>query len=267
MSSDPAVLPASASSIRCERNGAIGRLVIDNQSKHNALSFDMWDSLPGLLKELDNDPEIRVIVLEGAGSRAFAAGSDISQFGERRNTPEGVALYNKTVENAVAAVGAVGKPTVARVRGYCFGGGVALALHCDMRYATADATFSIPAATLAIAYQFSWLQRLTWLIGPANAKEIMFTARRYDAGQALRMGLVNQILDDDKEVDGILETIRSLAPLTHLASKLSIDTTAAHAGSGRDACQEAIMRCFGSQDYAEGRAAFTEKRRPEFKGR
>jgi enoyl-CoA hydratase/carnithine racemase len=266
MSSDSAVLPAVTCGIRCERSGAIGQLVIDNQSKHNALSFDMWDSLPGLLRELDEDPEVRVIVLEGAGTRAFAAGSDISQFGERRNTPEGVALYNRTVEAAVAAVGAVRKPTVARVRGYCFGGGLALALHCDLRYASANASFSIPAARLAIAYQFSWLQRLAWLVGPAHAKEILFTAGRYDATQAVRMGLVNQILDDD-ETSAMLDTIASLAPLTHRASKLSIDMATAHAGAGREICEEAIMRCFDSQDYVEGRTAFTEKRTPEFKGR
>ena len=140
------------SAIRSHREGAIGHVVIDNLVKHNAMSFDMWESLPGHLAALDEDPEVRVIVVQGAGNRAFASGSDISQFGERRNTPAGVALYNATVDRAVASLGAVRKPTVARIQGYCFGGGVGLALHCDLRYATPDATFCIPAGKVGVGY-------------------------------------------------------------------------------------------------------------------
>lgn len=251
--------------IRSHREGAVGRVIIDNQAKRNSMSFDMWQSLPGHLAALDDDPSIRLVVLQGAGTRAFASGSDISQFGERRNTPEGVALYNATVERAIAALGAVRKPTVADIRGYCFGGGVALALHCDLRYASADASFCIPAGKVGVGYHELWLQKLAWLVGPANAKEIMLTARRYDAQSALRIGLVNQILDD-AGVAGILQTIGDLAPLTHLASKLAIDTATAPADEGRAACQAAILRCFHSQDYVRGRTAFVEKRLASFRG-
>lgn len=254
------------SAIRSHREGAIGHVVIDNLVKHNAMSFDMWESLPGHLAALDDDPEVRVIVVQGAGNRAFASGSDISQFGERRNTPEGVALYNATVDRAVASLGAVRKPTVARIQGYCFGGGVGLALHCDLRYATPDATFCIPAGKVGVGYHELWLQRLTWLVGPANAKEIMFTARRYDADEAVRIGLVNRLLDES-EVTALVDGMAKLAPLTARSSKVSIETAIAPSEAGRAACQASILRCFDSQDYIEGRNAFTEKRTPTFVGR
>lgn len=256
---------AYASCIKASRNGPVGTLTLDNLPKHNAMSFDMWQDLPLRLRELDEDPEIRVIVLQGAGEKAFASGSDISQFGERRNTPEGVALYNGTVERAVAALAAVRKPTIARIRGYCFGGGVGMALHCDLRYATPDATFCIPAGKVGVGYNETWLQRLAWLVGPANAKEIMLTARRYKADEALRIGLINDIADD-AQVEQTLQTIAGLAPLTHLASKLAIDTATAVSERGREACQQAIRACFASKDYIEGRDAFTQKRTPRFTG-
>ncbi|ALM81671.1 enoyl-CoA hydratase [Bordetella sp. N] len=256
---------AYASCIKASRNGPVGTLTLDNLPKHNAMSFDMWQDLPLRLRELDEDPEIRVIVLQGAGEKAFASGSDISQFGERRNTPEGVALYNGTVERAVAALATVRKPTIARIRGYCFGGGVGMALHCDLRYATPDATFCIPAGKVGVGYNETWLQRLAWLVGPANAKEIMLTARRYKADEALRIGLINDIADD-AQVEQTLQTIAGLAPLTHLASKLAIDTATAVSERGREACQQAIRACFASKDYIEGRDAFTQKRTPRFTG-
>lgn len=251
--------------MRAEVNAAVGTLLIDNKVRHNALSFDMWAALPALLQRLDDDNAVRVIVLQGAGDKAFASGSDISQFGERRSTPQGVALYNATVDAAVAALAAVRKPTVAKINGYCFGGGVALALHCDIRYATTTSTFSIPAGKVGVGYNALWLQRLAGLVGPGNAKEIMFTAARYDARQAERMGLVNQILDMS-EMDERIQTIASLAPLTHRASKLAIDTAVRSATEGLEQCQAAIMQCFMSQDYVEGRTAFEEKRTPNFVG-
>lgn len=256
----------AAGVIRSHRDGAVGHVVIDNVVKHNAMSFDMWTSLPDHLAQLDDDPDVRVIVLQGAGDRAFASGSDISQFGERRNTPEGVALYNLTVDRAVAAIGSVRKPTVARIQGYCFGGGVGMALHCDLRYATPDATFSIPAGKVGVGYHELWLHRLAWLVGPANAKEIMFTARRYDAENAMRIGLINNLLDE-AGVTELVTNMAKLAPLTALSSKLSIETAIAPSEHGRAACQASIMRCFESQDYIEGRNAFTDKRTPVFSGR
>jgi enoyl-CoA hydratase len=257
---------SSESRIHSRVDAAVGWLTIDNIAKQNALSFEMWDSLPGLVRALDDDAAVRVIVLRGAAEKAFASGSDISQFGERRNTPEGVALYNATVDGAVAAIGGARKPTVAWIHGYCFGGGVALALHCDLRIAGERASFSIPAGKVGIGYNHLWLQRLTWIVGPARAKEMLYTARRYDADAALRMGLVNGQCDATA-FDALLAEIGALAPLSLRAAKAAIDATIAAGPYNPALAQTAIAHCFESQDYVEGRNAFAEKRAPTFSGR
>jgi enoyl-CoA hydratase/carnithine racemase len=257
MSSDPC--------IHSQVEGHVGTLTIDNQSKQNALSFDMWDSLPTRVAALEQNEAVRVIVLRGAGEKAFASGSDISQFGERRNTPEGVALYNATVDAAVAALAAAAKPTVAWVHGYCFGGGLALALHCDLRLASASASLCIPAGKVGLGYNHLWLQRLTWVVGPARAKEMMFTARRYGADEALRTGLVNGVADASA-LESMLNDIVALAPLTLRAAKSAIDATIAAGPYDPAAAIVAIQRCFVSRDYAEGRSAFADKRPPKFLG-
>lgn len=257
---------SSDSRIHSHVDGSVGTLTIDNVAKQNALSFDMWDSLPGLVRGLDEDPAVRVIVLRGAGEKAFASGSDISQFGERRNTPDGVALYNATVDRAVAAIGAARKPTVAWVHGYCFGGGLALALHCDLRVAGEQASFCIPAGKVGLGYNPVWLHRLTWIVGPARAKEILYCARRYDKGDALRMGLVN-LHCSAGEFSALLQEIGALAPLTLAAAKVAIDATIAPGPHEPAAAIAAMQRCFESRDYVEGREAFAQRRAPEFGGR
>jgi enoyl-CoA hydratase len=257
---------SSDARIHTQVDGPVGTLTIDNVAKQNALSFDMWDSLPARVRALDDDPAVRVIVLRGAGEKAFASGSDISQFGERRNTPQGVALYNATVDRAVAAAGAARKPTVAWIHGYCFGGGLALALHCDLRIAGERASFCIPAGKVGLGYNHLWMQRLTWVAGPANAKEMLYTARRYGLDDALRMGLVNRHCDAD-EFGALLQEICALAPLTLVAAKAAIDATIAAGPYEPAAALAAIQRCFDSRDYVEGRSAFAEKRAPVFEGK
>jgi enoyl-CoA hydratase/carnithine racemase len=257
---------SSESRIHSRVDGHVGTLTIDNLAKQNALSFDMWESLPALVGALDDDPTVRVIVLRGAGERAFASGSDISQFGERRNTPEGVALYNGIVDRAVAAVGAARKPTIAWVHGYCFGGGLALALHCDLRIAGENASFCIPAGKVGLGYNHLWMQRLTWVVGPARAKEILYTARRYGQNAALQMGLVNQQCGADA-FDVLLGEIGALAPLTLMAAKAAIDAAISAGPYDPSSAVAAIQRCFESRDYVEGRNAFTEKRPPAFLGK
>jgi len=244
----------------------LGRVVIDHPAKHNALTFDMWQSLPGLLDELESRDDVRAIVFEGAGDRAFASGSDISQFGEQRDTEDNVRRYNATVERAIGRIGAVRKPTLAFINGYCFGGGVAIALHCDMRYGNEQAKFCIPAGKVGVGYHELWLHRLAQLGGPAHAKEIMFTARRYTAEEARQMGLINRIQSREETLD-IARTIAGLAPLTHRASKLAIETSTAPDGRDWQACKDAILDCFRSADYVEGREAFTGKRTPVFRGK
>lgn len=252
--------------IRVEIDQKIGHVIIDNTSKHNALTFDMWQSLPSILDDLENNDEVRLIMFEGAGNQAFAAGSDISQFGEKRNTEENVRLYNGTVERAMQRIGAIQKPTIAFINGYCFGGGVAIALHCDMRYATEKALFCIPAGKVGVGYHELWLHRLTQLVGPACAKEIMFTARRYRVDEAERMGLINRIQTREDTV-AIAQSIVELAPFTHRASKLAIETSTSPDKRDWQRCKDAIFDCFRSADYIEGREAFTEKRKPVFHGK
>jgi len=251
--------------IRTEVDGHFGTLTIDNAAKQNALNFDMWDSLPALVRELDANAAVRVIVLRGAGEKAFASGSDISQFGERRNTAEGAAQYNGMVDRAVAAMAAARKPTVAWIHGYCFGGGLALALHCDLRVAGERALFCIPAGKVGLGYNHLWLQRLAWVVGPANAKEILYTSRRYGLDDALRMGLVNLHCNGD-EFTALLEQIGALAPLTLVAAKAAIDAAITPGPYEPSAAIAAVRRCFESRDYVEGRAAFAEKRPPKFSG-
>ncbi|WP_179283853.1 enoyl-CoA hydratase-related protein [Bordetella genomosp. 10] len=251
--------------LHVSRQGPLALVSMDNRAKLNALTFDMWNSLPDILAGLDQDPGVRAIVLQGEGDKAFASGSDISQFEKKRSSPEDTALYNATVERAVDAVRLVSKPTIARIRGYCLGGGLALALHCDLRYATANAIFSIPAAKIGVAYNPLWLHRLAWLTGPAAAKEILYTARRYDSQTAQRIGLVNAVLEG-REIDDLLDRICELAPLTHIASKLAIDQACSVKGMDVSVCRDAVDLCFGSSDYIEGRKAFAEKRPPRFTG-
>ncbi|KAA0910464.1 enoyl-CoA hydratase-related protein [Pusillimonas sp. ANT_WB101] len=253
----------TVSEIIVDKDGFIGRLKISNIAKHNSLNFDMWASIPSKLQELADDPQIRVIVLQGDGEKAFASGSDISQFQQRRSSVEDVGVYNRTVEAAVHALSNIKKPTIAHIKGYCFGGGVGIALHCDLRYADETALFCIPAAKVGVGYHPAWLQRLTWLVGPARAKEMMFTAGRYNVKQAQQMGLINDIVGPDAFND-LIASLIALAPLSQLASKLSIDQSTSLLGFDHELCAEAVTNCFNSADYIEGRSAFTEKRSPKF---
>lgn len=268
MSSDSPEHVRPEGRIRLDRDGPVAWLTVDHQGKRNALSYEMWSALPGLIEQAQNDPDARVIALRGAGDKAFVSGSDISQFGERRNTPEGVAAYNRVVTAAVASVGQARLPTVAFVNGACFGGGVALAIHCDLRYALPGSTFSIPAGVLGIAYHPDWLIRLRDLVGPARAKRLLFTADRWDAEQALRGGLVDELVADADEAAARCGKIAGLAPLSLRAAKIAIDSGV----SGLSAQHESDARaaydaCFASQDYVEGRLAFAEKRAPRFTGK
>jgi len=251
--------------LKLQKTGPVAMLTIEHPRRLNAMTFEMWASLPGLLKEVADDPELRVLVLRGGDGKAFSSGADISQFGERRSTEEGVRLWNTTVEAGVAQLAMFLKPVVAVVSGICYGGGFGLALHCDLRYVVGEASFAIPAAKLGIGYYPNWLHRLTALVGPATAKEMMFASRRYDQAQALRVGLVNDVLDE-AAVQDMIARIASLAPLSHRASKMAVEEAVAPGTYGVRACEAAVLDCFNSEDYKEGRAAFQEKRPARFKG-
>lgn len=254
-----------------ERDGHVGTLVFNNPERHNAVSFDMWDAGHRLLKELAADASIRVVVLTGAGGKAFVSGADISKFETERGNAEAVARYGETVEAISALIYNFPKPTIAKIRGYCIGGGLGLAINCDYRVCTPGSKFALPAAKLGLGYGYAGLKRFIDQIGPTNTRDIFYTARQLDAAEAKEFGLVSKVVPD-AELDGYVKTyadmIAANAPLTVAAVK-HITNEALKPESERDlaSCAAKIEVCFRSEDYEEGRRAFMEKRKPQFSGR
>jgi len=240
-------------------------------AKHNALSVDMWEAIPPLLHEAAGDDRIRLVVFSGAGSKAFVAGADISQFEDMRAQAQAVARYETMAEAALEGIDRFPKPTLACIRGYCVGGGVNVAIACDLRIATSDSTFFVPAARLGLGYRASAMKNLVDLIGPGAAKDLFFTARRIGADEAKVLGLINRVCPPDA-LDALLaEYIAAMAanaPLTIQAAKAVIgEILKPDADFDAEKCQALIRGCFESEDYAEGRRAFMEKRQPVFKGK
>ncbi|MSO74394.1 MAG: enoyl-CoA hydratase [Alphaproteobacteria bacterium] len=250
--------------------GAIGWIVFNNPERHNALSRDMWEAIPRLVATLSAESEVRLLVLKGAGDKAFISGADISEFETERATPEAVTRYDAIVEQASHALGTSPRPTIAMIRGHCMGGGLAIALSCDLRLASEDSGFAIPAAKLGVGYRASGLKALVDLVGPAFAKEIIFTARHFSAEDARVMGLVNRAVPAGALEDLVRDYARIIgenAPLTIQATKQIIHELLRSEGPDVVRCDALIERCFESADYIEGRRAFMEKRRPKFSGK
>ena len=257
--------------ILVSKKGAVGTITISNPAKMNAMSVQMWTDLPKAIKGFDLDPEIRVIVIAGQGEKAFVSGADISQFDDVRNSADQQQLYEDAVSASMEAPVECRKPVIAKIRGYCFGGGLGLAAACDIRICTADATFRMPAARLGLGYGAHGIKRFADLIGLANATDIFVTARRFDAPDALRMGFVSRVVegsDLDAVVDQYTTLIAENAPLTVAASKYTIRQVCAHEHEqDLKGAEEMVLKCFASEDFKEGRAAFLEKRPAQFKGR
>ncbi len=254
-----------------EKDGPIGWITFNNPERRNAVSMVMWEALADIVRDYENDKAIRVIVLKGAGDQAFVSGADISEFEEKRSSPATTRTYNQASGKANDELMRAGKPTIAMIRGYCIGGGVSVALSCDMRIAAEGAKFGVPAAKLGLGYEATGVRKLMDVVGPAFAKEIFFTARQFTAQEAVAMGLVNRMVPDgqlETYVRDYAGTIAANAPLT-VASIKTIVGEVTKDESTRDMalCQQVVDRCFNSEDYVEGRTAFMAKRKPIFKGR
>ena len=268
----PAIPPQSLTDkLIARKDGAIGWIIFNNPERHNATSYEMWQSLPVVLEAYARDPEVRVVVFRGAGEKAFSAGADISQFKEKRSSADAVKQYNAAADAASTALRECAKPTIAMIRGYCMGGDTAIAVGCDIRIAADDARFGVPAAKLGLGYRFEGIKRLASIVGPAFTAEIFFTARQFNAQEALQMGLVNRVMPAAELESFVGDYARSIAinaPLTIAAVKRSlIELQKDPAERDLALCQRMVDACFGSEDYREGQAAFMEKRKPQFKGR
>jgi enoyl-CoA hydratase len=253
------------------KQGKVGTMIFNNPERHNAVSLEMWDSVRVILDDFAADPEITVVVITGAGGKAFVSGADISRFGDERANKEAVAHYNTLVERAYTRLHEFPKPTIAMIRGYCIGGGLGLAVACDLRICSDNSRFALPAAKLSLGYGYAGLKRFVDLVGPGFTKEIFYTARQFSAAEAREMGLVNRVVPEtelEAYVRDYAKTISENAPLTLKAVKI-ITTEILKEESKRDLarCTAAVQECFESQDYIEGRDAFLQKRKPVFKGK
>lgn len=249
----------------------IGWITFNQPEKRNAISMAMWDGVRDAAEVFGKDPDVRVVVISGAGGKAFASGADISEFETARNSAEAEEKFHLHADEARAALRNMGKPLIAMIQGFCIGGGCATALLADMRIATPESKFGVPAAKLGVAYALEGLHRLVALVGPSVAKEIMFTGRQFTAAEALAAGLINRVVEPDAleaTVTELAQTIARNAPLSIYHSREAIDMLAGDPSAWDKARIEALYaKCFDSEDYREGRTAFMEKRTPVFRGK
>lgn len=260
----------AAPDLKLEIEGPIAWVVASNPDRMNAFTAGMWARIPEHVGAAERDADVRVIILRGAGSRAFSAGADISEF-ETARSGAAAADYDRLNHEAFSALLEAKKPVIAMIHGFCLGGGLGIAACADLRIADPRAQFAIPAAKLGLGYNPRWVPPLLTLAAPTFIKEMIFTGRRFSADEALRIGLVNRLV----ETEALEGTVRALAaeiagnaPLTVRAAKLSVDELIRHPEHpDTDALDAAVKACFESADYAEGRRAFLEKRKPQFQGR
>jgi enoyl-CoA hydratase len=263
---------ATTEKLLLQKDGPIGWITFNQPEKRNAVSQEMWQAMPEYVADLAADPAIRVVILRGAGETAFVAGADISQFKDRRRNAADEEEYRRISGAGSESLARLGKPLVAMIHGFCIGGGVSIAITCDLRIAADDARFGIPAARLGLGYHYKGMEKLMSLIGPSYTKELFFTARTdFSAQDALRMGLVNQVVpkaDLERFTRDYAHTMSRNAPLTQRSAKASVEQLLKPEAQRDYALLDKLIKdCFDSQDYQEGVKAFSEKRRPQFQGR
>jgi enoyl-CoA hydratase/carnithine racemase len=252
------------------KEGGVGIVTFNNPERHNAVSLEMWEATKRILDGFAADSDIRVMVLTGAGGKAFVSGADISKFASERATAEAQRAYNLKSDAAYSSIAEFSKPTIAMIKGYCMGGGLGLATCCDLRICSDNSRFAVPAAKLGVGYGYKGLKRLVDIVGPAFAKEIFYTARQFDANEALAMGLVNRVVpaaELEPYVKNITDMICANAPLTIKAVKFTVgEILKDESKRNLTRSTELVEQCFSSRDYTEGRTAFMEKRKPVFTG-
>lgn len=254
-----------------EKGEGLGWIVFNNPERHNAVSLDMWLDAIEIIEDFVKDDAVRVIIVRGAGEKSFISGADISKFDDERAEAAAVERYNEATETAYTGLLNAPKPTIAMIQGYCIGGGANLAACCDLRICSDNARFAIPAARLGLGYDYPRVRRIMNLVGPSFASEIFFTARQFSAEEVASMGFVNRVVPFAELTTCVTDYAKKIAanaPLTIKAIKRTIAEALKDPGE-RDLVllDQLVKACFESEDYAEGRLAFKEKRNPEFKGR
>lgn len=248
----------------------IGWITFNAPERRNAMSLDMWQGLAEILRQMSEVDLLRVVVLKGAGDKAFVSGADISEFEEKRSSQEDREIYEAAFDDAHITLSTFPKPVIAMIQGFCVGGGLAIALNTDIRIATDNSVFGIPAARLGLGYGFEAIKTLESIVGPSHAKDILFTARFLNTEEALRIGLINFIVgreDLENTVNDYVQRIAANAPLTIKAVKSTVAEVVRDPGQeSPEYIDKLVNECFLSDDYKEGRTAFLEKRKANFKG-
>ena len=263
-------LPLDTTKIIASVADGIGWIVFNHPERRNAMSLEMWKALGDAAEAFEADPDVRVVVMRGAGGKSFVAGADISEFNEHRANAQQKKNYGEITARAHGGLSRLTKPLVAMIEGFCIGGGLALALAADVRFATTGSTFGIPAAKLGLGYEYEGLAALARLVGPSSAKDILFSARFLATEEALRLGLINFSTapsDLEDQVRAYAARIAGNAPLTVHAAKAAMHLYERYSVADDTEIAALVDRCFDSEDYAEGRTAFLAKRPPQFKGR
>jgi enoyl-CoA hydratase/carnithine racemase len=249
----------------------VGVITFNNPEKRNAMSLEMWEGFGNALVELRDNPDVRAVILTGAGDKAFVSGADISQFEKTRHNAEASEEYSRKSAAQRALLADYPKPVIACIRGFCLGGGMQVAMAADMRIASENSQYGIPAAKLGIAYGYDGLKNLVSLVGPSWARLIMYTGMRIDSAEAVRIGLVDRVVPDGDLWNATMEIARTIsgnAPLAIKAAKITVAQILKDpAERDMDAVKAIGTACMDSEDFREGRTAFMEKRKPRFKGR